>query len=594
MALTREQIIQNITAMESQGAPPQDIQAYVSSVGGAVQAPQAPQAQEAPNFFNLQAAKDVFSSAGQQVAGAQQEQVDQNFSLGSAIHTGKTLFTQGVTSPFRALGAGFSESHQGQYAAGVVVDKLTSFGQMITPDSVQNYIGDKATEIFGGYESMTPHEQQVQKNRLAFAEILSYMVGGPAVKEAVVGPTVRGAKAVTESGAGLISRAGEVIGSPQKSLDIRPTPKPNRAIEIVTDAFQRSFVDDSSAMNKAFAKLSDRQGVPTATLIRNMVTEGVFPKVRGKLADFTDAVGTLSDRQSRIGSQIDGILAPRTEATTLSSLRGETEAILANSPQIDVTLDTALGQVGRFFEGLERKTKTAEGFKANKLNPTQLNQVRKNMNAQTRAFRQAEFHQDVADAVADAVRKRLDVLEPRVRELNVDWAQLQGVKQTTRLLQFKPINVGVFGSQMGRLAAATALGASGVATGSGSLVIAGIVAHFGGEAFANVLRKRILSPKAQKVILDAIRKNPNFAKELVNDAKGRDKSLLAKELLVTSDDPAFENIPIKDNASFKSGETPEQLNQKVVDFREGKVDPKKAKLPVEAFGLLPFVTGDDE
>jgi hypothetical protein len=588
-------LMRDINSLEAQGAQPQEVQEYINLFAAQHQ-PQGvsqptgipplaqPDIQPRTNFFSFEAAGDVFTRTAEDISGAfgraqDLQPLDPSASfeerqaqkkLGTAPV--RTAIVQGASAPFRALGAGFTESHQGQIAVGGVIDALTSAGEAITPTSVQNYIGDKALEVIAGYEAMSPSEQLEQRNKLAVSEILSYMVGGTSVKGAAAPIISRTGAAISDA----VGAARRVAGRP---LDIGPAPKVNKALDALEGAYYKGFVEDKVAVNKALGKIvantAPQENVTSRSLLRDLVANGVFPEVKGKLADFTDAVARVSDNQSKLGAEIDRILLPRTEVTPLSSLRSETEAILANAPQIDVTLDTALNQVERFFSGLERKTRTAEGFKPNKLNPTQLNQVRKNMNAQTRAFRQAEFHQDVADAIADAVRKRLDQIEPKVRELNVEWARLNRVKQTAAALQFKPINVGVFGSQMGRLAAVTALGASGVATGSGSLVIAGIVAHFGGEAFANILRKKLLSPKAQKVILDAIRENPNFARELVNSANGRDKSLLARELLIEGGDADFEQVPITDNTA--------PVNQRLADFREGK--------PSSEAGLIrnPFV-----
>jgi hypothetical protein len=545
--LTNEQIRQNIVALQQQGATDQDVQAYLSSLGAA---PVAPPETQSPNIFNWKAAGDVFTQAGKDVQTSQQlQQQDQGFmqQLGGALQTGATMAIQGGLSPFRALGAGFASSYQGEHILGSAIEGMTKFGDVITPQSIQEKIGDIAMTSIAGYEMMTPEEQLKMRNRLGFAEALTYLVGTPAAGTAV------------KTGAGAVE--GVVKAGAKKII---PTKANGGVVESLVKSFQKSFIDNNPGMTSAFEKLATKWSrgttpMTTTQLFKDMVLEGVFPKVNGKLASFTDSIGDLTNRQSRIGTAIDKMLEGRPEVTDLSVLKSEAAKILADTPGIDFSLAQNLKQLDNFFEGIALKTQRNPDFTPGKLNPKQLNQTRINMNKKTRAYAGETFSEDVADAIANAVRRRLDEIEPNVRKYNEDWARLQRVKAGAKLLNNRPINVGVLGSQMGRLIASTALGASGLASGSASLVIAGIVAHFGGEWFAKMLRNSRFSPATKKAIIQALKENPSYARQMIEETTGKSKAILVKEILDSDQPVEFETLPITDNTvkpSFNQGETP--------------------------------------
>jgi len=517
MALTREQLIQNINAMEAQGAPQGDIQAYINTQGQ----PAQPQQEQAPNFFDFGAAKDVFTRLGDDISTAQQ--ADKSLPVEARVQgaglSGPTILLGGALSIPEALGAGFFGSHQGRGIAEGAVSGLTKAGDFLTAgEGVRESIGGFAQEVISGFQGMSPEEQLKQRNRLRVADLLTVVFGGKAIKPAIIDPLTSGAKTVA-------SKVDDAIPT-------RKTPTQQEATTQLTRAYEKAFVSDKPAVNKALAKEADRASfggkiVTANQLIQDLVGQGVFPKVRGKLADFTEAIGRVSDDQAKIGQSINQILSTRVEQTPLVDILNDARIVLANTPSLDVTLDSAIRELDKFGAGLNRK------FQSGSVTPVEANQIRINMNAKTKAFRAADFSQDTADAIADAVRKRLDEIEPRVREANREYGRLAQVKRTATVFQFKPIDVGVFGSQIGRLGAVTLAGLTGVSAGlgPGGLVVAGIIAHFGGEAVANLLRKRAFSPKAQKVIIDSLRKNPDIAQELINDAKGADKAFLARKLL---------------------------------------------------------------
>ena len=125
------------------------------------------------DVFNPQAFKDVWTKAAQDIASAKSTNMDPYQKVNTAI-------VQGGLAPFRSVSSGVSESSVGK-AVSEAIDvpkRLESFGNLITPESAKDIIGQYALKTVQGYENMSAEEQQTQRNRLGVAEALSYFLGG--------------------------------------------------------------------------------------------------------------------------------------------------------------------------------------------------------------------------------------------------------------------------------------------------------------------------------------------------------------------------------------------------------------------------------
>jgi len=143
------------------------------------------------SVFNLQSAKDVFTKASDDINLARQNEKEQGNSIMSGLKTASTAVLQGGLSIPRAIGAGIFGTEKAQEVTGNVIDKMTKFGEAITPDSVEKYVGEKAMQVIEGYNAMSPQEQLNQRNKLAVAEVLSYFVGGQGGKGVAVTPVTK-------------------------------------------------------------------------------------------------------------------------------------------------------------------------------------------------------------------------------------------------------------------------------------------------------------------------------------------------------------------------------------------------------------------
>jgi len=146
--------------------------------------------QVAPNsIFNTQAAKDVFTKAGDDFAfGKAQAQANQTTGEGDPFLGVKTAALQGATAPFRAAGAGFfGEDTKG----GAALEKadiggnLGKLGSNVINPAIDSVVGEGTTQKVGqfaddvltGFESQTPERQLELRNSLAGAELLGGALG---------------------------------------------------------------------------------------------------------------------------------------------------------------------------------------------------------------------------------------------------------------------------------------------------------------------------------------------------------------------------------------------------------------------------------
>ncbi len=160
--------------------------------------------------FDFKAAGNVFTQAADDINLAKQNRVEQNNSMGSLLKAGATNFIQGGLSVPRAFGAGIMGTETAQNITGKAVEGLTSFGNVITPEPVKDYVGEIAMKTIEGYDMMSPQEQLNQRNKLGVAEVLSYFVGGSAAKTATA-PVVTGTKELAKKTASLVSTPDDVV-----------------------------------------------------------------------------------------------------------------------------------------------------------------------------------------------------------------------------------------------------------------------------------------------------------------------------------------------------------------------------------------------
>lgn len=314
----------------------------------------------------------------------------------------------------------------------------------------------------------------------------------------------------------------------------------SKAITELEDAYKTGLIEGRKATNNKLETLAAGESIAGAPvtrdmLIRELAEEGYTPKIEGQFAKFDEVFDDIETRQRNLMDDLDRELAPLTSRiesqTSLDRIMADAEAALRNNPQIGAGLTSSLNELNRMFKSFAEKY-------GDTLTPIEVNQIRKEMNRVTKAYKakggEAIFEMDTADAVGKATRQRLDEVVPsgKVSALNKEWARLNRVEQTARILNNEIVETGIFGRKIGSYV--TTVGASLVGlnlAGPGGLIVASIFAQLGGDAFATFLRNKKFRPELRDAILKQIKEDPKTADRLIREASPENKAFLRNAIL---------------------------------------------------------------
>ncbi|KKL90482.1 hypothetical protein LCGC14_1904240, partial [marine sediment metagenome] len=527
---------------------------------------QEPKPAPKDDFFQVGDFKKDIAEAGQDIrqTGAKIKK--------QVVGSGQKIFDisqdKGLTFGEKLRGGG-AELFRGAVRAGVE-EPFLGVGKLLLSEKgeekAKNFlqsVGEKVGQredvqsLITKFQNLPPDAKRELKNAAGFAEFAAEIFtfgqvkrfGKIAVEEAgkqiskkaedVAGIGVAGVGAVKGAVKGV---TGDIVTLAKKAEPAfikktyqSLTPKNKKeAISASVDAYQSSFVTNNAAMNKALAKQAKAQSfgdtkVTSDDLIRNVATEGIIPDIQGDLANFNNAIADIITRQNAVMENVTPILARITEQTPLATLRLQALAALKASPQIIETLPQSKRQLESFFTGIQQKF-------GDTLSAVEVAQVQRAMNGRTKAFGEEAFKQDTANILASVARSRIDELAPslNVKNATAEWGRLKEIRNTVELFNFKKISIGDLGNALGRWTGVVTLAATGlgaVSGGVGGLVVAGIAAKLGGDAFAQFLRNRKFSKKTKDLIIQGIRQDDEIVQKLINEVNEADRSLLEQVLL---------------------------------------------------------------
>lgn len=504
---------------------------------------------------------------------------------GQGLGIGLDLFSNAV------MGAGKMILSQGTEAE---VSKKT--GEILDQTGIANQL----REYYDWKQTQSPRIQRDLDSAELVPEVILDRIGlGGIAKTGKLGKNA--IKTTVRTGQNIGQKIEEVTPTSVRTL-LRKAPEQDRvtAINSLEESLTKSFVSDKPAIQNKLEKLANRsfneggRTVTSAQLIRELAEEGVVPQVDGKLAKFDEFFKEVDKKETEIGGAIDKRLSQVPELTDLSSIKKDAIATIKNNPQVGADLNTTLKEINRVFASLENKY-------GNKITAPDVNEIRKQMNRRTKSFDKEIFVEDASNAIADATRNRIDKLVPTkaVREANAELGRLYRLRDTATIINNKPIDIGVVGSQLGRYLGVVAAAPVGFSTGgAGGLVVAGIAAHYGAEVVAKMLRTMRFGDKNRELIIKAIKRDPYAARKLIDEAEGEDKALLERLLLPAPSGQApieagaksgGKTVEVSDapkglprqnpktgrlERTFKS--TPEEVDAKVAQFFEA--EPKKSLL----------------
>ena len=484
---------------------------------------------------------------------------EQFFGVGEKIV--ETATEEDLTLGEKARGIG-AEAFRG--ASRGFGEAVIGAGKIALPQRTEEAIAGKVTEIAGGiaqrpeiqslvekYNSLSPDTKREVDNALGFAEGLGEIItfgGLSALKRPLLKTLQKTVEAVSRKS--KLSVETVKAATPDRIRNLYGGMNPGTresAIKTLSDTYQKSFVDDRPSISNKLereAKKQTKKGafVDNTKLLNDLAEDtrnGVLPYVEGKLIKFDTVILNLEKRQDALAQSLDPFLTTIPQQTKLTDLRIVAGISLKASRQIKGAgeLSKSLRELDTFFKSL----KEAYG---DVLSAQDLNDIRIGMNRRSRSFDKDVFKQDSAFSIADASRNRIDELVPEgiANKVNAEWGRLEGIKRTADILHNQTIDVGVLGGQLGRYLGVLGLAAAGGGVkGPGGLVVAGIAAHFGGEAVAQLLRNRRFGKQIKAEIIDTIRRDEVLIKQIIAETEGANKEMLERLLLPA---PAETTIPL--------------------------------------------------
>lgn len=323
----------------------------------------------------------------------------------------------------------------------------------------------------------------------------------------------KGVKETASSVKKGITQAGPIVNKAKATISNLGKKDYNSAIDSLNKSYKTAFVNDQVAVNKQLTKFGSIIGKSPDELVRSLVEEGIIPQVEGKLAKFDNSLTELTNRQNQIAQATQKTLKTIKIPTSLNDFK--------SSLFKDIKETAAPAELTKSLAEAERTIESYRLKYGDTLMPENLGEIRISANDATKAFDRAIFETDVSNSIGNVVRKRLDHLLPdkTYRMANAEWGRIADLKRVIQVFDNKPINIGVLGGQLGRLAGALTLG--GVAlpfSGPGSLVIAGIAATYGGDFIANFLRNRKFNVKTQNIIKESLKNNPDILIDLIKES----------------------------------------------------------------------------
>lgn len=571
MALTRQQLEENIEALEAQGAPQTDVQEYINSVSVS----STPEPKEETRSKSILRPKELVSEVGGSVSGqfqsaAQDIQAQQRRFEAGEIGLGRNLFTQftqgtqaGIgsaisigTGAISALTPDFIEDPIRRGAA-KIPGALEEFGSAITPDFAEEAIGEGLIEgakvIKGEFDELAPENQQLVKD-LADAGLTAIDL-----------TAFRSVPKVASRAATKVDDVTKRALKPKESTFIN-----DRIIDTRTAAFTKSFLDDSAVVTKRLEELAAKASVgdtkfTKTTLLRELAEEGYAPTVEGKLGNFTNVFKDIQKRQAALSQISEPELARVKVTTPVLELESLAESALRNSSLVGSELDKSLRELARFRKSFITKY-------GDDLTAKNVDQIRKEMNAKTKAFDKDVFKQDTADAVADATRVIIERVAPSTKEVRQEIGRLFRLKETAKALHLQSISVPKLVTQLGGIMGVILAAGLGLSVaGPGGLIVAGAVAHYGGEIVAQLLRSSRF--KFKKELIDIIKSDEKLLNKVLDDVDGKEKAFLQKALDVTEE---IKNTPNKKGGFVRIGGSNTKKAKDLVSH-EGAPDKARVK-----------------
>lgn len=254
-----------------------------------------------------------------------------------------------------------------------------------------------------------------------------------------------------------------------------------------------------------------------------LTEEAVVPEIKDGKVDTQKLLPEIDARIQQQAEQItefakkfDDIPIP------IKDVKDIAEKVIRETPSITATgeLKSALSEVARRIDGIQE-------VYGDTLVPSQLNTIRVQMNQLTKAFSGDVFKQDVADAIADAVREKLDeVIQDDVfRRANAKVGDLINVRKYLQKVDGKQVGGGRFSQAFAGVIGSIV---GGEINKGGLPVVGPVLGALGARSVVRGARQYAFGsagPRTRSILRRIQRKN-EIGKEITEKATQRKQLLL--------------------------------------------------------------------
>lgn len=402
---------------------------------------------------------------------------------------------------------------------------------------------DFGQDVIKWYDSQDEGTKEGIKNVLGYGEFLASVTGG--------GIAGKGTSAATRGtinvGRGAVENAVTLARQGKAALPIRIATATlddagrKTAVDKLASVYKDALVENRQSINNKLDELArgssfGEKKVTRDDLIYQLAEEGYIPEVDGRLARFQDVFDDISTRQSKVMEALEPILANSKASIKTDELYKMIDADLVSNPQIAGGLTRSQAELTRLFDSYRQKF-------GDTLNATQVNEIRKESNSLTSAFKDSDkFSADTSSQVGRSTRRWLDenVPDESARKANAEWARLNSLRETAQIFDNQQIDVGIWGRALGSYVTTVAGAGAGLAVGGPVLLAAAaILTKMGGDKFADMLRKKAFSPEIAAEIRNTLRKDDKLVEELMKTAEQQNKDAIKDFLLPAAGESGY-------------------------------------------------------
>ena len=389
-------------------------------------------------------------------------------------------------------------------------------------------VGGVAGGMFGAAQEVADEDSSLKEIAGGAAIGATGGMLGGAVIAPVTSFAVMGAKGVSNLTSGAFRQWSQRLQQPKVASE---------AIEHLTDSYMLSFNKDRPQITLGLQKIwtkAGNVGGPTDErgLFRELAQSGYIPKIEGKIARTKHIMDDVSDKIRHGMDEVQEVAGLIKKKTTVSTFKARVQNELKQDLRID--LDKSLRESESIFKGIQTKYGARIDAKA-------INNIRIELNKQTKAYGKEIFAEDTKDAIARVSRTFLDELADElapeqqiIKRMNREIAKFGRMRNVSKLLDGKTISSGEYVDSLGRFTGTVGASAAGLTlAGPGGLVIAGIAAQVGSKTVAAWIRRFRFNSTIQKAVIQGISQDEKLLQKLIREATPADAKVIKNVVKVS-------------------------------------------------------------